>query len=356
MSAISKNDQLLALAAKTEQAEKNKAEVEEWLETVNKRHDDYIKTARKYIDSVLDTDSSSKLSHHSKKTSTCRTASNASTLRRKELLLAKLRREEIEEENKAAARIAEREYDIEMALRERELAERKHDMELFAKKRQNDLEKMQDENRKRLIEAKMQEIDLMDTESLFSKSKADKESRRGSYHSMKNDDLVNEWLESADNENTLTAPDKTVQTSSGQNQEHRTKSGHNKEPSSDPAQNADRDSQLPPLIQQSSFEVNETGIENGKGSFPFPDRTNRERVHLLANLLIERLKATDCLMLNIQSTWTQTQTIWQIPWLTHQRMFGTHTQSKKPHTIVVYWLIHKTFSCHQRITSSIVAQ
>ena len=113
-----------------------------------------MKTARKYIDSVLDTDSSSKLSHHSKKSSTCRTASNASTLRRKELLLAKLRREEIEEENKAAARIAEREYDIEMALRERELAERKHDMELFAKRRQNDLEKMQEENRKRLIEAK----------------------------------------------------------------------------------------------------------------------------------------------------------------------------------------------------------
>ena len=227
------------------------------------------------------------MSHHSKKTSTCRTASNAFTLRRKELLLAKLRREEIEEENKAAARIAEREYDIEMALRERELAERKHDMELFAKKRQNDLEKMQEENRKRLIEAKMQEIDLMDTESLFSKSKADKESRRGSYRSMKNDDLVNEWLESADNENTLTAPDKTVQTSSGQNQEHRTKSGHNKEPSSDPAQTADRDSQLPPLIQQSSFEVNETGIENGKASFPFP-RSNEPRESSLAGELVDR--------------------------------------------------------------------
>ena len=135
MSAISKNDQLLALAAKTEQAEKNKAEVEEWLETVNKRHDDYMKTARKYIDSVLDIDSSSKLSHHSKKSSTCRTASNASTLRRKELILAKLRREEIEEENKAAARIAEREYNIEMALRERELAERKHEKPAFKKNR-----------------------------------------------------------------------------------------------------------------------------------------------------------------------------------------------------------------------------
>ena len=90
-------------------------------------------------------------------------------------------------------------------------------MELFAKKRENDLEKIQEENRERLIEAKMQEIDLMYSESLFSESKADKESRRDSYLSIKNDDLVNEWLESADNENTLTSPDKTIQTISVQN-------------------------------------------------------------------------------------------------------------------------------------------
>ena len=106
-----------------------------------------MKNARKYIDSFLDTDSSSKLSHHSKKSSAGRTTSNASTLRIKDLLLAKLQHEEIEEDNKAAARIAEREYEIEMALRERELAERRHDMELFANKRQNDLEKIQAENR-----------------------------------------------------------------------------------------------------------------------------------------------------------------------------------------------------------------
>ena len=148
----------------------------------------------------------------------------------------------------------------------------------------------------------MQETDLMDSESMFSKSKADKESRRGSYHSMKTDDLVNEWIASADNEYTITAPDKTVQPSSGPNQEHRTKSGHNKEPPSDPAQTADRDSQLTPLIQQSSFEVNETGIETQNLHCRSPNRTNRERGHLLANLLIERLTAAHRLMLNIQST------------------------------------------------------
>ena len=106
-----------------------------------------MENARKYIDSVLDTNSSSKLTQHSKKSSACRTKSNAFTLRRKELLLAKLQREEIEEENKAPTPVAE----IEMALRERELAEGKHDMELFSKKGQKDLEKIQEENRKRVI-------------------------------------------------------------------------------------------------------------------------------------------------------------------------------------------------------------
>ena len=208
MIAISKNDQLLAFAAKTEQLEKNKAKFEERLEAVNTRHDDYI-NARKHIDTVRDNKISSKLSHHSKKFSACRKTSNASTLRRKELLLAKLRREEIEEENKAATLNAAGEYEIEMVLRERELAKRKFYMEFFAKKSQNELEKIQEENRKQLIEAKKQEFYPMDSESFFSKSQADKESRRGSYHSIKNDDLVNEWLESLHNENTLTGPDKT---------------------------------------------------------------------------------------------------------------------------------------------------
>ena len=126
MSAISKTNQLLALAAKNE---KNKAEVEKWLAAVNTRHDDYMEKAQKYIDSVLDIDSYSKLAHHSKKLSAWRTTLNASTLLRKELLLAKLQSEKVEEENKAAARIAKREYEIEMASRERESAERKLDME-----------------------------------------------------------------------------------------------------------------------------------------------------------------------------------------------------------------------------------
>ena len=135
---------------------------------------------------------------------------------------------------------------------------------------QNDIDKIREENRKRPIEAKVQEIDLVDSESFFNKSKSDKESRRGGYHSRKKDDPVNEWLESADNENTLTIPDETEQTKSGRNQAQQSKSGQNQEPSSDLVKAADRDIQLPPLNQQSSSEVNEISIENGKASVSFP--------------------------------------------------------------------------------------
>ena len=44
---ITKNDSLIGLAAKTEQAEKLQSELE-WLAVVNKRHDEYMENARHY--------------------------------------------------------------------------------------------------------------------------------------------------------------------------------------------------------------------------------------------------------------------------------------------------------------------
>ena len=126
-----------------------------------------MENARDYIDSTQGNENSKKGSQRSHKSLSAGTSSKASTARRKGFILAKIRREEVEEENKAAARIAEIEYEIEMAEREREMAERRHEIELFSKKRQIDLEKMHEENRKRLVEAKKQEINLMDDESLL---------------------------------------------------------------------------------------------------------------------------------------------------------------------------------------------
>ena len=130
------------------------------------------------------------------------TSSKASTACRKDFILAKIRREEVEEENKAAARIAEREYEIEMAEREREMAERRHEIELFSKKRQIDLEKMHEENRKRLVEAKMQEVNLMDDESLLLETATNSSSKHGSIYSTKSENRVKDWVESVGSQKT----------------------------------------------------------------------------------------------------------------------------------------------------------
>ena len=89
-----------------------------------------------------------------------------------------------------------------MAEREREMAERRHEIELFSKKRQIDLEKMHEENRKRLVEAKMQEINLMDDESLLLETATNSSSKHGSIYSTKSENRVKDWVESVGSQKT----------------------------------------------------------------------------------------------------------------------------------------------------------
>ena len=69
-------------------------------------------------------------------------------------------------------------------------------IELFSKKRQIDLEKMHEENQKRLVEAKMQEIILMDDESLLLETATNSSSKHGSIYSTKSENRVKDWVES----------------------------------------------------------------------------------------------------------------------------------------------------------------
>ena len=200
---IAKNENLIGPAAKTEQAEKLQSELEEWLAVVNKRNDEYMENARDYIDSIQGNENSKKSSQKSHKSLSASTSLKASTARRKDFILGKIRREEVEEENKAADRIAEREYEIEMAEREPEMGERRHEIELFSKKRQIDLEKMHEENRNCLVEAKMQEINLMDDESLLLETATNSSSKHGSIYSTKSENRVKDWVESVGSQKTV---------------------------------------------------------------------------------------------------------------------------------------------------------
>ena len=114
------NESLIGLASKTEQAEKFQSELEEMLEVVNNRHDEYMEKARGYIDSVLDKNFPTKNSRKPQNSASARNSSKASTARRKHFIIARIRREEFQEENKTADRIAEKVYEIELAERKSE--------------------------------------------------------------------------------------------------------------------------------------------------------------------------------------------------------------------------------------------
>ena len=87
-----------------------------------------MEKAQCYMDSVLDKTVPTKNSRKPQNCASVRTSSKASTLRRKDFRLARIRREEVHQENKAAARIIEKEYEIEQAKREREMVARRQEI------------------------------------------------------------------------------------------------------------------------------------------------------------------------------------------------------------------------------------
>ena len=125
--AVSKNDELLHLARKLNESDTVKAELETWLKELTSNNDRFLSMARQYIDSLdeepavgetsrnLDSSSQKPKSTTSKAQSSVSKKSSAvassqsktSSQRKKELLLAKMRREEIERKNEAALRLQE---------------------------------------------------------------------------------------------------------------------------------------------------------------------------------------------------------------------------------------------------------
>ncbi len=148
--AISENDQLLELAAAADETEKITELLVTWQRNLNLKHDQCMDRARLYIDSVEETTSarqsagsSQKISHKaSSSRHGSKSASTTSSRRRKEARLATLRREEIERQNAANIRLAEQKFYIE---------QQKHRV---------DLEAIEEENQRRLAEARLLELEL----------------------------------------------------------------------------------------------------------------------------------------------------------------------------------------------------
>ena len=167
---FAKHEQLFELAGKTEDPSLVTQDLETWLNEVTTRNDEILKKARDYIDQCPLVDAASQSSttvtksKQPSKPSTSRTSrqSRTSSQRQRDLLNAKQRKVEIEKQNEAALRIAkqQQELELERLQEEQELLRLRTDR--LRKEQALQVEQLEEENRKKLAEATLNELELTD--------------------------------------------------------------------------------------------------------------------------------------------------------------------------------------------------
>ena len=141
--ALDRNEQLFPFADKASEPAKLKGDLAKWASEVTAQNDAILKSAREYVDQcppTTDVNSqcskpgSSKIrSKPSSKAS--KVASKTSSQRHRDLLVAQQRREEIERQNEAALRLTRQKQELELSM-------------------------LEEENRKKLAEATLEEFEL----------------------------------------------------------------------------------------------------------------------------------------------------------------------------------------------------
>ena len=158
--AFNKNEQLKTLASKTSDSETVQADLEKWFSEVTERNDEVLRKAREYIDSCTGSDVNSNSSIGTVHKSTSRRSSTSvktktSSQRQRDLLMATQRREELERQNANAIRLAKQKQEVarKQLERERERSEEEQALQL---------QELEEENRRKLAEAKLTELELTD--------------------------------------------------------------------------------------------------------------------------------------------------------------------------------------------------
>ena len=176
---FAKHEQLFELAGKTEDPSLVKQDLETWLNEVTTRNDEILKKARDYIDQCPPVDGASQSSttvtrrKQPSKTSASRTSrqSRTSSQRQRDLLIAKQRKEEIERQNEAALRIAEQQQELELERLQEEQELLRLRTDRLKKEQALRVEQLEEENRTKLAEATLTELelteDLSDSQSEF---------------------------------------------------------------------------------------------------------------------------------------------------------------------------------------------
>ena len=142
---VDKNEELFDLAQKTEDPDAAFKNLEKWLETVKKKIDEFIAAARGYINSVHDKETAELHTSHHSRSGSHMTSSKRSSQRQRDLELSKLKREGLEKQHEAKLRIARQRLEIEKQTKFPEL----------------EIEQLEEDNRKEVAAAALEEIELM---------------------------------------------------------------------------------------------------------------------------------------------------------------------------------------------------
>ena len=210
--AFSKNEQFLELAKKTNDPASTSLDLEKWVHETTVNNDEILKRAREYIDGQPQ---SEKLSQKSRKTTTVRTKSSkasssklskTSSQRQRDLIIAQQRREEIEKQNEATLRLAKQKQELELERQELEIEKMREEQERLRKQEER-LRKEQElrvlelaeENRKRLAEATLAELELREDLSDLHVDFHDTLSHLSATSHKAETERIHEWINNSPN-------------------------------------------------------------------------------------------------------------------------------------------------------------
>ena len=145
MTVVDKNEELIAFAGKMENPSALVPSLESYLEAMTTKNDKILTSARKYINSAGDKVSEFQEPMASIRSRLPSVMASSKTYSQHDYVIAKMKREEIEKQKEAAIRFAKQ-------------------------KKQMELDKLEENNRKRLAEATLQEFELLDAVSKNSQS------------------------------------------------------------------------------------------------------------------------------------------------------------------------------------------
>ena len=178
---VDKNEELFDLAPKTEDPDAACKYLEKWLETVTKKTDEFIVAARGYINSVHDKETAELCTPHHSRSGSHITSSKRSSQRQRDLELSRLKREEFEKQHEAKLRIARQRLEIEKQTKLGEL----------------EIEQLEQDHRKEVAAAALEEIELMTRSSADGSGTGKMSGLFTERSSVKSKKLVHDWVNSS---------------------------------------------------------------------------------------------------------------------------------------------------------------